>query len=314
MHRGIRGYQRLASLAGAVLAVSVALPPVVSAASDPTASLSLSKEVLEPGTTTPLTGPVKPGQAFDYDITAACSGLTEGCVGAKTVDVIPAGVTIEVPPSQPPLYTVAYDSATRTLTVTYTSSLPAPPGTQGLPAGSARDLTIRATVDQNVTDGQVITNTAKVTADNANPAEGAASVTVTVPAVVRPVATKAMSPNSVVALSRAGVTITLGAANNSSVTAKVTSLTVGDNSRNTWDDFDLTGVGPVTEFRAGADQVAVAVCTRAAPCTPDQLITGPPQPGPSLVLPAGVDPATVGNLQEEGEHRQACDGPSAEVG
>jgi uncharacterized repeat protein (TIGR01451 family) len=293
MHRCIRGYKRLASLAGTVLAISVALPPVMSAASDPTASLSLSKEVFEPGTTTPLTGPVKPGQEFDYDITAACSGLTEGCVGAKTVDVIPAGVTIEVPPSQPPLYTVAYDSATRTLTVTYTSSLPAPPGTRGLPAGSSRDLTIRATVDQNVTDGQVITNMAQVTADNANPAQGSASVTATVPAVVRPVATKAMSPSSVVALSHAGVTITLGAANNSSSTAKVTSLTVGDSSRNTWDDFDLTGIGPVMEFPAGADQVAVAVCTQAAPCTPDQLITGPPQPGPSLVLPAGVDPATV---------------------
>jgi hypothetical protein len=63
-----------------------------------------------------------------------------GCIGAKTVDVIPSGITIEVPPSQPPLYTVAYDAATRTMTVTYADALASPPdpaGSQGLSAGSA---------------------------------------------------------------------------------------------------------------------------------------------------------------------------------
>lgn len=97
--------------------------------------------MFEPGTQTPVPGPLHPGQQFDYRITTSCSGLTEGCVNAKTVDVIPAGIEIEVPPSQPPLYDVAYDPATRTLTVTYTSPLPAPPnpaGSVGLPAGSVR--------------------------------------------------------------------------------------------------------------------------------------------------------------------------------
>jgi hypothetical protein len=39
-------------------------------------------------------------------------------------------------------------------------------------------------VNQNVTDGQKITNTAQVTADNASPASGSSTVTVTVPSVI----------------------------------------------------------------------------------------------------------------------------------
>jgi fimbrial isopeptide formation D2 family protein len=282
-------------VSAALVAGGVSLPAAVWAAGN-TASLSLSKEVFQPGTTTPLTGPVTPGQAFDYSITAACSGLTQGCISAKTVDVIPAGITIQVPPSQPPLYTVVYDAATRTLTVTYTDALAAPPnpaGSQGLSAGSARDLTIRATVNQNATDGQKITNTAQVTADNASPASGSSTVTVTVPSVIQPAATKSFAPSSMMAQSHAGSTITLGAVNNSSSTARVKSLTVGDHTPNTWDDFDLTGVGPVTRFPAGADQVAVAVCTQPQPCTAAQVITGPPQSGPSMTLPSGVNPAQV---------------------
>jgi uncharacterized repeat protein (TIGR01451 family) len=49
----------------------------------------------------------------------------------------------------------------------------------------------------------------------------------------------------------------------------------------------------VTAFPAGADQVAVRVCTLPTPCTAGQFVTGPPQPGPGLKLPDGVDPATV---------------------
>ncbi|HEY2795869.1 MAG TPA: hypothetical protein VGJ28_26135, partial [Micromonosporaceae bacterium] len=261
------------------------------AAAADNASLSLSKQVFEPGTTTPISGPLEPGDAFDYSVTAACSGLTEGCVNAKTVDVIPAGVTIEVPPSQPPLYTVEYDAGTRRLTVTYTSPLaspPNPPNSIGLPAGSARNVTIRATVDANATDGEQIVNTADVTADNAAPADGSAAITVTVPARVRPVATKSIDPSTVVAQSHAGVTFTLGVANQSTATADVTSLSVADLSADTWNDFDLTSVGPVTEFPAGADRVTVTVHTASG-----QVITGDPQPGPDLVLPSGVDPADV---------------------
>ncbi|NUP50751.1 MAG: hypothetical protein HOW97_26090 [Catenulispora sp.] len=289
-------WRRRLVVATAALASAFALIAPTAFGADKNASLSLSKEVFQPGTTTPVTAPLQPGEQFDYRITASCSGLTEGCINAKTVDVIPAGVTIEVPPSQPPLYTVDYDAGTRTLTVTYTSDLPSPPnppGSQGLPAGAVRDLTIRGTVASGATDGETITNTATVTADNADPAEGSTDITVTVPSVVIPVATKDLSPTSVVAQSHAGATITLGVQNQSSGTAKVTSLTVGDHTAATWDDWNLTGVGPVTEFPAGANQVAVSVCPQPTPCSRQQMVTGPPQSGPALTLPAGVNPLNV---------------------
>ena len=62
------------------------------------------------GTNTPLTTPVTPGGAFDYQLSAACSGLTQGCIGATTVDVLPPGIDfVGFDPS--PLYTVTFDAA-----------------------------------------------------------------------------------------------------------------------------------------------------------------------------------------------------------
>src|ERR1700744_3063613 len=134
-----RPFALLAVLLAAMLSVVVVGPAPEAGAAPPTATLALAKNVFQAGTTTPFTDPVTPGESFDYQLSAACSGLTEGCINAKTVDVIPAGITIQVPPSLPPLYTVSYLAATRTLTITYTDQLASPPnpsGSQGSFAGS----------------------------------------------------------------------------------------------------------------------------------------------------------------------------------
>lgn len=212
---------------------------------------------------------MKPGEGFDYQISAACSGLTEGCISAKTVDVIPEGIIITVPPSQPPLYTVSYVPATRTLTVTYTDKLASPPnpaGSLGILAGSTRTITIHAEVDPKTTlpDGSTVTNTANATADNTDPATDSADITVAVPRTVTPTATKSFSETSLIAQSGAGTIATLGIRNDSSTSADIDSLRVADTSKNTWDDFDLASLGPVQQMPAGGDQVAVSTARSTA--------------------------------------------------
>ncbi len=118
-----------------------------------TASLALSKGAFVSGTNTLLTSPVTPGDAYDYQLAAACSGLTQGCINATTVDVLPPGVDF-VGADTSPLYTVAYNAATRTVTVTYTDALLSPPnpaGSHGMFAGSTRTAVLHVKLDPAAT-------------------------------------------------------------------------------------------------------------------------------------------------------------------
>ncbi len=277
----------------------VSAPP--SPAQAPTATLALSKGAFVSGTNTPLTSPVTPGGGFDYQLAAACSGLTQGCIGATTTDVLPPGIDfVGFEPS--PLYTVTYNAATRTVTVTYTSALPSPPnpaGSVGIPAGSTRIAVLHVSLDPATTapDGSTITNTATATATNANPSTDSTPIQVAIPTADTPVASKAINPSSLVAQSGAGTTATLGVANASSGAASVTSLTVADTTATTWDAFNLASVGPVESYPQGADEVSVGYCTSPAPCTASEFVNGPFQTGSVISLPTGVDPATVTGVQ-----------------
>ncbi|MDQ6936516.1 MAG: DUF5979 domain-containing protein [Actinomycetota bacterium] len=292
--------RRLAASVALLLGAALAGAPAADAA-PPTASLALAKNTFQSGTSTPLTGPVTPGGTYDYQLSAACSGLTQGCVGATTIDPLPTDVQFEgADPS--PLYTVAYNAATRTVSITYTDVLPAPPnpaGARGIPAGSTRVATLHVRLAPATTspDGSTITNTARASADNADPVQDSANITVSVPRQVRALASKTLSPASLVARSGARTTATLTVRNASSSSAGVTALTVGDTSADTWDDFNLTSVGPLEQLPAGADQVSVQYCTAPAPCTAAQFVGGPYVAGPNLALPAGVDPATVTGIR-----------------
>ncbi len=270
-------------------------------AATPTATLALSKGAFQSGTNTPLTTPVTPNGAYDYQLSAACSGLTDGCVGATTTDVLPPGIDFEGADTSP-LYTVAFDSATRTVTVTYTSVLPAPPnppGSVGIPAGSTRTAVLHVVLDPATTapSGSSITNTATAQASNANPSSGSADITVSIPTAVTPVAAKTMTPTSLVAQSQARATANLSVTNASSGSASVTSLTVADTTASTWNTFNLTSVGPVESYPDGADEVRVGLCTSPVPCTPSEFVDGPFQTGSTLSLPAGTDPTTVTGIR-----------------
>ncbi len=287
------------ALALALVAVS-ALPGVAVAAT-PTATLGLSKQAFQANSNDPLTDPVLPGGAFDYQLSASCSGLTEGCITAKTVDVLPPDIEF-VSASTSSLYTVDYNSGTRTVTVTYKDSLkspPNPPNSLGIPAGSTRTavLHVRLSPAASEPDGATITNTATTTADNADPATDSAGIQVTVPRTVTPVATKSVTPTSVIAGSGAVTTATLSVRNGSSASAEVTSLAVSDTAPANWNTFDLASVGPLMELPLGADQVSVQYCTAPAPCGDGSFVAGPFVGGPDLSLPSGVDPGTVTGIR-----------------
>ncbi|MET0865581.1 MAG: DUF5979 domain-containing protein, partial [Nakamurella sp.] len=285
-----------ASLEPAVIAARLApaLAPEFQALAvpiDPTLSPSAvglvkSTDLAEPSVT--------PGDSFQYQLAARCSGLTAGCVDAQLVDVIPAGLDIvSLPQSIPGQRTVVFDPATRTLTVTFIETLVNPAGRLGLTAGATRNLFVgvRLPVNSPITDGSTITNTGELSAANAPAVIDAVDVPVTVPQVVRPVATKTWSDGSAVAGSAEAGTIGINISNQSSSSAQVTSLVVTDATPATWNNFDFTGA-TVTGFPAGANVATLQVCTIVGGgCTDGQYQSGAATNGAtplSLPLPTGV--------------------------
>lgn len=242
-----------------------------------------------------------PGQDFTYTIVPRCSGLTESCVNATVVDVLPPQVEVTALPPSTTDRTVTFDAATRTLRIQYKVPLssPAPPGAIGLPAGSSNnvELGVRIPEASQIADGTVITNTASVTADNAPTATDQAPVTADVPRVATAVATKTWSDGTAVAGTGEASSMSLGVRNASSSTAQVGSLGIDESSPAVFDRFDVTAIGPVT-FPPGSDRVTVSACRVAlSACTDADYVTSPPQSGPALSLPAGVSAADVTGLR-----------------
>ena len=108
----------------AIVAVSLATAPVVIGAGTAhaqTATLGLSKSVsLSP----PQVAPATP---FTFFLSYSCSSLSEACVGAKIVDVLPpqlshAATDVKL---QGNFKTATYDAATGTATFTLFTPLPA---------------------------------------------------------------------------------------------------------------------------------------------------------------------------------------------
>jgi uncharacterized repeat protein (TIGR01451 family)/fimbrial isopeptide formation D2 family protein len=288
---GLSGWGRARLRAPAALAAAVALlvggqglfAPTAHAA-DPRSSVGISK-------TDDLGGkPLEPGDAFIYTLDGHCSGLTVDCVNFTVTDVLPAGLEVTSLPQSTSIRDVTYDAGTRKLTIVYKQALQNPAGETGLRAGQAGSVEVgmRLPADTQLTDGTVITNTADVTADNADPASARDDVTVSIPRVVTPVATKSWADGSAVAGSGEESTLTLGVRNNSSSSAQVTSLTVSDTNQQTFEYFDFESA-EVTAFPAGADQAHLVVTTADGATHTGAEITAP---GP-LPLPAGVAPGEV---------------------
>ena len=280
----------------AVLALVVGLISAGPAAASP-AVLSLSKSA--------NLSTVTPGQEFQYTLLAACSGLTEGCVNATIRDTLPAEFEVTSLPQSTSERTVTYDAATRLLTIEFTIPLNQPAGHLGLPAGASRSIQLgmRLPTETPVANNEVIPNTAQLTGVSSTgaalvPASSTASITASVPVVVRPVGVKTWSSNTAIAQSGADSTINLGIRNASSSSADVRSLTIADGnylggSPSTFENFNVTSLGPIGSYPPGTDRVTIGVCTVVAAngCTgaaPNTHFTAEESgPGP-FAPPAGI--------------------------
>lgn len=233
--------------------------------------------------------PLTPGTDFRYQLTLSCSSLRVDCVNATFTDTLPVGLDVTSLPLSTSTRTVTYDAATRLLTIVFQEPLDNPAGQVGLQAGAPVNFEVgmRLPPDTTLLDGSVVSNTGTVVADNADRVSDTNNITVSVPRVVTPVATKTWPPGSAVAGSDATSTIHLGVRNASSSSAAVTQLSVVDETPATFEYFNLTGV-TLTALPPGADQAQVFVKT-----TGGYLAGGTAGAPGTLSLPPGVNPADV---------------------
>ncbi|MFI6941922.1 DUF5979 domain-containing protein [Streptomyces sp. NPDC050418] len=265
-------------------AQAVAVPAAAKAPDDPQSSVSITK--------TNDTGgePLEPGDDFIYTLTAQCSGLTVDCVNFTVTDTLPEGLDVTSLPQSTSTRDVTYDESTRQLTIVYKEALQNPDDETGLRAGQAGSIEIgmRVPADTQLTDGTTITNTGEVKADNAPAHTADTDVTISIPRVVKPVATKTWEDGSAVAGSGETSTITLNVRNQSSSSAEVTELSVSDSTEETFENFDFVSAS-VTRFPKGADTAQLVVTTAGGTTRTGPAITEPGE----LPLPAGVDPEDV---------------------
>lgn len=266
-------------LASQATAMPLAAPP-----DDPQSSVGITKSDDTGG------DPLQPGDAFIYTLDGQCSGLTVDCVNFTVTDTLPAGLEVTSLPQSTTTRDVTYDESTRELTIVYKQNLQNPDGETGLRAGQAGTVEVgmRLPADTTLADGATVTNTAEVSADNADPADSATDVTVSIPRVVKPVATKTWEDGSAVAGSGEESTLTLGVRNNSSSSAEVTELSVSDTGEETFEYVDFTSA-TVTTFPAGADEAHLVVTTADGTTHTGDSISAPGE----LPLPAGVETSTV---------------------
>jgi uncharacterized repeat protein (TIGR01451 family) len=130
-----------------------------------------------------ISASVRPGSTFSYKLTVYCSQVGMGCVNARTVDVIPAGVTI-TPPRSTAGYRVWYSATSRTLIIAYTDRLhwrKSPTGAlvsvPGLQPGVSRTVLVKAAVNASTPAGRIL-NTAKAYGSNARQVTESAAITV----------------------------------------------------------------------------------------------------------------------------------------
>ncbi|MEV0091367.1 DUF5979 domain-containing protein [Streptomyces sp. NPDC050738] len=258
--------------------------PLTAAADDPRSAVGITKTNDTGGT------PQKPGDEFVYTLNGQCSGLTVDCVHFTVVDTLPAGLEVTSLPKSTTSRDVTYDEASRKLTVVYKEDLQNPAGETGLRAGQAGTIEVgmRVPTDTPLEDGATVTNTAEVSADNADPKSSDTDISIAIPLVVKPVVTKDWSDGSAVALSDEESTVTLNVRNNSSSSADVTELSVSDDTADTFEYFNFTSA-TVTAFPKGADEAHLVVTMADGSTRTGASISAPGE----LPLPAGTLPANV---------------------
>ncbi|MGH1564113.1 DUF5979 domain-containing protein [Mumia sp. DW29H23] len=255
------------------------------AAADGDGFLTLSKSASQPG-------PFQPGDTFSYTLTVGCSNTVgSGCDAAQVTDTLPAPLVLD--PSNPePVVVVGPAPSDVTLdgdngfTVDFTGDTGS--GLTGLPTGQTVQIVVSVMVPEDATfdDAGTLTNTATVTADNAETKTDSADVTLEVPLVLDSTVTKNLTPDTPIpAVPGQSVQFEIGGANTSN--AAVDELVVQDPADGAADPFEyleLTGIASITP-PAGADTVQVdwqdadgvwhtGTATTPIPDDPNELLAG----------------------------------------
>ncbi|MBX3095024.1 MAG: LPXTG cell wall anchor domain-containing protein [Cryobacterium sp.] len=218
----------LASALALTVAVATLLVPVQPAfAADP-AGLDIQKGVSKAA--------VGPNETLQWTIQVGCSVITDHCVNAQLVDVIPpqfqVGGVAEINMA-PDFLSVGHADLTvvgQTVTVDFKRPLPSPVGQVGIDNNDGTiTITIPVTVRndlQHTPAPIVVTNTATVTADNAPSESATADVELYVPLHVATTATKTFAPDDILGLAGTSTTVTVGGTNTSN--SPVDTFTIQD--------------------------------------------------------------------------------------
>ncbi|WP_163543419.1 DUF5979 domain-containing protein [Occultella kanbiaonis] len=266
----------LAVLAIAMVVTGLTLPGAPVAQAAVTSVLSIEKSA--------STQVVVPGETFEYTIVVGCSSITDvGCRDAVLTDLVPPEFELlsaavgGLPAAEPVI-----DG--QNLLVTFTADLG--DGTTGLLDATTGtvSLTVRARDDLPFEAGGVrVLNNAVLVASNADPVDAEAAVTPQVELALAVSGTKAIDPETALAVPGSPVTATIGAQNTSN--AAVDRLVIVDPA-----DPDATP----NPFEALALTGFSAVAPEGATGTTHELyVDGVWLPAPNGTIPAGVDPATI---------------------
>lgn len=189
-----------------------------SVAADPTADLQIQKSVDSPG-------PYRAGDTFSYTIVVGCSSTNElGCFNTALTDSLPA--PLEFDPSVPnPVVATLSPAGDADVTVTEDGFTVAPlqplDDEVGLRAGASMTVTVSVRVPPDASadfDGDTITNTAAVVADNADRQTSSADVRLEVETTLVAGLEKSAAPRTVPAVPGKNVTWGLSPSNESNQT------------------------------------------------------------------------------------------------
>lgn len=237
--------RRVLSVLSALLLVTLTfvVGGVPANAADPTADLQIQKSV-------DSVGPHGPGDTFSYSITVGCSSTNElGCFATELTDVLPEPLVFD-PDVQDPVTVSLSPAGTAGIEIDDNGFTVRPQhalgGDVGLRAGGSMTITVAVMVPMNVSadyDGETITNTATVVADNADEQPATVDVTLAVVTTLEAGLTKTVAPATVGALPGKPVAWTLRPSNQSNQT--VDTIVVEDVFDGTnQDHLDFVSVDP----------------------------------------------------------------------
>jgi uncharacterized repeat protein (TIGR01451 family) len=240
-----------AALVGLFGGLFAAAPAV---AAGETAVLQISKTVQD--------ATLAPGDTLSYTIAVEC--LSDDCVDAQVTDVLPPefdaltlNPTVIVTP--PPGGSSSYSWSDRTLTVNFSHA-----GGPGIAAGDGYSIQVNLAVPASLSpdweyNGDLVLNTASVSASTAATVTSSVGATVTVPFVVATAASASWDPPTTQFKVGEASALTLTTRNTSNARAETLTLLAPTDpaaASNLFESVDFASFGAVV-FPAGADRIRV---------------------------------------------------------